>query len=336
MDITMHDNIVRRRSFLKTVAFCSGVYLFRPFAFGSNENRTILRFGLIADVHQDVMHDAPHRVKAFAEAMNVAEADFVCQLGDFCCPHERNREFLESWKQYAGPGYHVLGNHDMDGGYAREQTVAFLGMPGRHYSFDNQGVHVMVLDGNDPGGKSKGYKRYIAEKQLHWISADLRVTSLPTIILIHQALDDATGIENSEDVRNILEDAKTKTGQNKVVACFCGHHHDDQAKHINGIHYIRINSASYTWVGGKYKHESYGKDIHQKFPWISHTAPYKDPLWALVEIDLTRGRMVVTGKKTTWVGPTPWELGIDKKTKDPSVCAPRISDRAMTSLFNKT
>ena len=335
MDVTKHDHMTSRRSFLKTVSFCSCACLSQSFTFGSRKIPVVLRFGLIADVHQDVMHDGCQRIGAFVEAMNKAKADFICQLGDFCWPHERNREFLEHWRAFDGPQYHVLGNHDMDGGYTREQTVALLGMPGKHYSFDRKGVHVMVLDGNEPGGKSKGYKRYISKEQLSWISKDLEATSLPTIVFTHQALDHSAGVENSEDVRKTFEEAKTETGQKKVVACFCGHHHDDQARQINGIHYIRINSASYTWLGGQFKHESYSKDIHREFPWISHTAPYKDPLWALVEMDLTRGCIVIRGKKTSWVGPTPWELGIDKETKDPNVCAPRISDRVLW-FWNKT
>jgi len=328
-----YDELIERRSFLKAVSLSAGTFLLQSCSSTTDSEgdpRAVLRFGLIADVHQDVMHDGPQRIKAFAEAMNEAKADFVCQLGDYCRPHEGNLDFLGCWREFEGRRYHVLGNHDMDGGYTREQTVAFLGMPGRYYSFDCKGVHVVVLDGNDPGGKSKGYKRYISHKQLSWISSDLKATSLPAIVFIHQALDDSTGVENSEDVRRILEEAKTRTGQKKVVACFCGHHHDDQAKQINGIHYIRINSASYAWLGSKYKHESYSKDIHREFPWISHTAPYKDPLWAFVEMDLTKGRLVVTGKKTSWVGPTPWELGIDRNTMDPDVYAPRISDREIS------
>ena len=225
MNVTKRDNITSRRSFLKTVSYGSGAYLFQPFTFGSGKNPAVLRFGLIADVHQDVMHDGPQRIKAFTEAMNEAEADFICQLGDFCQPHARNRGFLEQWRQFNGPRYHVLGNHDMDGGFTREQTVAYLSMPGKYYSFDKKGIHVVVLDGNEPGGKSKGYKRYIADEQLRWLAADLKATPLPTIVFSHQTLDSASGVENSEAVRKVLEAARTETGQKKVVACFCGHHH---------------------------------------------------------------------------------------------------------------
>ncbi len=337
MDTTKHDHTTGRRSFLKTISSCTGIFLFQPFAFGASEKRTILRFGLIADVHQDIIHDGSQRIKAFAEAMNEAKADFVCQLGDFCQPRTRNQGFLENWKRFNGCQCHVIGNHEMDGGFTREQVVEFFGMPAKHYSFDKNGVHIIVLDGNDPGGKQKGYNRYVSTEQLNWISGDLRSTLLPTIVFIHQALDDApgAGIENSEEVRKVLEEAKIETGQQKVVACFCGHHHDDQAREINGIHYIRINSASYVWLGGKYKHESYNKEIHKEFPALSSTAPFKDPLWAFVEMDLAKGRLIVTGKKTSWVGPTPWERGVTRKEKDPNVYAPRISDRAIPFLVNR-
>ncbi|NIP96728.1 MAG: alkaline phosphatase, partial [Akkermansiaceae bacterium] len=48
-----------------------------------------------------------------------------------------------------GPRYHVIGNHDTDGGYQREQTVAWWKMTARYYSFDHAGTHFVVLDGND-------------------------------------------------------------------------------------------------------------------------------------------------------------------------------------------
>jgi len=321
--------MTNRRTFLKTVSLCTGVYLLQPDVYGSTEVHTPLRFGLIADVHQDVMHDGERRISAFAAAMNDAKADFVAQLGDFCQPDPRNRPFLERWRQFDGPRFHVLGNHDMDGGYTQEQTVQFLAMPGKHYSIDIQGVHVVVLNGNDPGGTSQGYQRYVGPQQLEWLREDLEATSLPAIVLSHQAIDSPSGVENSDDVRAVLEAANAQAGRLKVVACFCGHHHDDQARQINGIHYIRINSASYSWLGGDFKHESYAKEIHEKYPWISYTAPYRDPLWAMVELDLGKGRLVVTGRESVWVGPTPWELGMDEKMKDPKIVGPRISDREL-------
>jgi predicted phosphodiesterase len=286
-----------------------------------------LAFGLIADVHHDVMHDAISRIDAFTSAMTAAQVDFTCHLGDFCQARECNRAFLDRWNSFGGPRYHVLGNHDMDGGFTAEQTAAFYGMPAPYYSFDVKGIHFMVLNGNEPGGKSKGYKRFVSPKQIDWMEKDLSATESPVIVLIHQALGTAEGIENASDVRKVLERPKTSSGRNKVVVCFCGHHHDDSLDQVNGINYIRINSASYYWLSSKFKHKSYGDEIHSKYPYIECTAPYRDPLWATVEIGVSHDRILVRGKKTQWVGPDPWAVGADKKTIDPAVVVPWISDR---------
>ena len=85
--------------------------------------RPLLRFGLITDVHHDVMPDGPERVAAFADAVTRAGADFVCQLGDFCQPRPENRDCLKALERFRGDRYHVLGNHDMDGGVSREDVA---------------------------------------------------------------------------------------------------------------------------------------------------------------------------------------------------------------------
>ncbi len=37
----------------------------------------------------------------------------------------------------------------MDGGFTREQTIEYWGMPTKYYSFDMKGYHFIILDGND-------------------------------------------------------------------------------------------------------------------------------------------------------------------------------------------
>ena len=52
----------------------------------------------------------------------------------------------------------------------------------------------------------------------------------------------------------------------------------------------------------------------------------KDPLWALVTVDLRRGFLEIDGRRTEWVGPDPWELGASKESFDPGTIAPRIGN----------
>ena len=109
-----------------------------------------LTFAVCTDIHQDIMHDGPQRLQAFVEAAVSSQVDMAVQLGDFCQPTEVNRPFLEIWQALPLPRYNVLGNHDMAAGSTRQQTVAYMSMPDRYYSFATRGWHCAVLDGNDP------------------------------------------------------------------------------------------------------------------------------------------------------------------------------------------
>jgi len=97
-------------------------------------------FGLCADVHQEVMHDAVERMAAFVGAMSARQVDFVAQLGDFCQPREENRRFLETFHAFDGPHYHVRGNHETDGGFGADQVKSFWGVDELVYAFEHGDV----------------------------------------------------------------------------------------------------------------------------------------------------------------------------------------------------
>lgn len=288
-----------------------------------------VRFAVIADVHKDVMHDADERLQTFVKTAKEQQVDFVLQLGDFCCPVPENQSFMTVWNSFEGPRYHVLGNHDTDGGFKREQTVEYWDMQSRYYSFDINSLHVVVLDGNDQGPGQKPYFRYIAEDQLNWLRDDLQQTGLPTIVFVHQSPErhDKGGIENGQKVQALLASAMDQNGVSKVVACFTGHHHRDYTRTINGIHYAQINSASYYWLGGNYLTVRYSEDIDKQYPYIKYTVPYKDPLFAMVTVDPRRGFLTIEGRTSEFVGPSPWDLGASRADMEAESLVPMIRDR---------
>ncbi|QEL19758.1 metallophosphoesterase family protein [Limnoglobus roseus] len=285
---------------------------------------TPLRFGIITDVHHDLVPDGVARVTAFADAMTAGKVDFVCQLGDFCTPKPANRPFLAAFERFAGDRYHVLGNHDMDGGFTREKTVAFFGMPGRYYSFEKAGVRFVVLDGNDPGGKTKGYKRFIGKYQLDWFAKELATAAGPVVVLVHQPFDDQPfeAIENHAEVRAVLKAANAKGP--KVAAVFSGHHHMNYVQKIDDVPHVQVNSASYYYLGA-HSHMSYDAETHKKYPVLAGTCPYKDALWAVVTIDQTQGKLTIEGKSTEWLGGSPWDVGAKETAHDPKMVQPMIS-----------
>ncbi len=267
--------------------------------------------GIVADVHQDVIHDAYARMVYFVDQMNQRKPDYVIQLGDFAVPHARNQPFLEAFNGFKGPRYHVLGNHDMDHGFSKQQTVQWWGMKARFHSFDVGGWHFIVLDGNDANPKPwSGYNRYVAEEQREWLEQDLAATSSPTLVYSHQSLEAAGGVANAQQVRDVLQQANRQAGWTKVFACLSGHHHTDYLKTINGIAYLQINSMSYAWVGGQHRRTRFRPHVEKAYPWVSYTVPYRDPLYAVLTLDPADGTMTVDGMQTEFVPPTPEEMGL--------------------------
>ena len=274
-----------------------------------------VRIGMCTDVHLPTMHDSEYRITTFINSMKKEKPDFIIELGDFGTPDPKYAPLFAIWNSFPGDKYHVIGNHEMDGGYTREKTMAYLQMKSSYYSFDKNGFHFIVLDGNDKKSpEAKGYKQFIAPSQVNWLKDDLANTNHPVVIFSHQGLtlytseDETYGVENWQEIQEILVKHNQTHPGKKVVACFNGHTHYDDAVQTDGIWYITITSMSYHWLGEKYAHATYGDEVDKNFKWIKYTAPFKDPLFTLVEIS-SKGILKIAGKKSEWVGATPAELG---------------------------
>ena len=290
-----------------------------------------VRIGMCTDVHLPTMHDAEYRITTFIDAMKKEKPDFIIELGDFGTPKENCAPYFKIWDSFPGDKYHVIGNHEMDGGTSHEAALQYRNLKIGYYSFEKNGFHFIVLDGNDKKDpQAKGYKQYIGAEQKAWFVRDLASSKLPVVIFSHQGLahyssaDEEYGVENYKEMQGILEAHNAKNPSAKVVACFNGHTHYDYAENINGIWYVTITSMSYHWLGEKYAHLQYGEEVDKNFKWFKYTAPFKDPLFTVVEIS-TKGVIKIAGKKSEWVGKTPWELGYPENLK--KYMRPEISKR---------
>lgn len=301
-----------RRSFLRRVCSAAPAMTLLPLfqscggqPDGSNLSAPAgkIRFGMIADAHADLIPDKMKRLDSFMEKVFTSETDFILQLGDFCFPKLENLDFVELWNTYGGSKYHVLGNHDMDVS-SKGVIMDYLGMTDAYYSFDQGGVHFVVLDANYlyADGEYKHYdtanfyvddslRTFINSEQLEWLRSDLKTNQLPTIIFSHQSLiNPLWGVKNRVEVQQILEEANKEAGYQKVIACFNGHDHIDFHRSLNGIHYIELNSMSYQWVGAKYSNKTrYDAALYTAYPNLDKIAPYEEALYTFVEIDLQNG-----------------------------------------------
>lgn len=254
--------IINRRQFLKysgvSVAACAA----DPFSVFAKD-KPLLTFGIVTDSHYADRETAGTRcyreslakMKEAMKEMTLRKTDFVVHLGDFKDQAEHPDEqstlaFLgkleRAYASYSGPRYHVLGNHDADS-ISKQQflhTVENTGIAKdlSYYSFDHKLIHFVVLDGNFTSagipyekGNFDWTDAFIPNEQLEWLQNDLRKTTLPTIVFVHQLLDNVDDpkycLKNAGEVRNVLDES------DRVRAVFQGHRHKARYNKLKNTHY---------------------------------------------------------------------------------------------------
>ena len=346
----MHDQSkFSRRKFIEQLGLAtSAIVLPISFYTGCKSNTImtqpspLLSFGVMADVHADLIPDKMERLEKFIDQAVAKDVDLIVQLGDFCFPKKENLDFLKLWNQFEKPKYHLLGNHDMDVS-SKQETMDFWDMPNAYYSFDQKGVHFVVLDPNYLYTDSQyvdydkanfyiddGMRTYINQEQIEWLQHDLQSTQLPCIILSHQSLINSIwGIKNRVEVQTILEKENQRAGYTKVFACFNGHDHIDFHRTLNGIHYVEINSMSYQWLGEKYSNKTrYPASLYEQYQHLDKLGMYEDSLFAFIEIDMINGQLKIEGVQSEWLAPSPSDLNMPAQVYGAQSSA-IISDRVV-------
>ncbi|NVO19815.1 MAG: metallophosphoesterase [Bacteroidetes bacterium] len=241
--------------------FISGI-----FTCCSQESHPIITFGIVTDVHYADIPDKDNRAYSQSldklgfcvKKMNEHAVDFLIELGDFKDCNSTNSEeksliYLyraeQVFKEFNGPKYHVIGNHDVDCLSKSEflSQVQNTDIPNNstYYGFTQKGIHFIVLDANyDSAGRDYEKGKFdwndpnIPEEELKWLKKELKKASGTTIVFCHQLLDGHGDhyVKNAKEVRKILE----KSG--KVAAVFQGHYHEGQYHLMNGIHYYTLKA----------------------------------------------------------------------------------------------
>jgi predicted phosphodiesterase len=318
-----------RRRFLKSSALATFSFLLSPSLrqlFASNA--APVRFGLISDLHKDIIHDADLRLQTFLAEMETHSPQALIQLGDFAIPKPENQDFIDRFNRGNDQVFHVLGNHDLDEGYAVQQVIQSYGMPSRYYARSVQGIRVLVLDGNEAGSPTAGpgYASYIGKQQQAWLEGELESSKEPVLVVSHQPLAGIYTVDNAYEMQALLSRFASK-----ILLAINGHAHVDQQLVVGGVRYLHLNSASYYWVGAKLAHQSLDASVHAQHPSLAMTCPYAEVLFALLTIDPQVGTVTVAGRESRWLGPSPAALGYTILTAEEQekYLQPKISDRAL-------
>ena len=225
-----------------------------------------LRFGIATDVHYAdtqtrgtrYYRDSLEKLSECVATMNARKVDFLVELGDLKDQdsppvEQKTLSYLKTaekiLQQFAGPTYHVLGNHDMDS-ISKKQFLSHVENTNiesgcSYYSFDFKGVHFVVLDANfRSDGTDYDHGNFdwrdanIPNAEMDWLKKDLAAAAGRSIVLVHQPLagTEYEYVNNAGQVRGILEESK------KVLAVLQGHHHPGDYIEKNGICYYTLRA----------------------------------------------------------------------------------------------
>lgn len=268
---------MRRSEFIKIIS--GGVLLL---ATGKSANATTksvtrrgrrgLRFGVVTDIHYSdrpisgtrFYRESCIKIREAIEHFNRSDLDFIIELGDMkdmLRPDKdpartlRDLDVIEGYfRKFDGATYHALGNHDMDC-ISKSEFLSHTHNTGRakgqaYYSFAARGVRCIVLDANyNPDGTHYCRGNFswkhtlVPDEQLRWLDKELaRYSNQPTLIFLHQLLDNFSGLSksvyvgNADAVREVLE------RHPQVMAVFQGHHHAGHYSNRAGIHYVTLQA----------------------------------------------------------------------------------------------
>ncbi len=298
-----------RRKFLKASSIAAVSFAIPKAAFAFTKSlKNNVTLGVISDLHHDLIPDGKERLNGFLKEVSKRKPQAIIQMGDFAFPSETNRELVNLFNEAHPNSFHVLGNHDMDEGFSKEDCLKSWGIPSSYYSKEVSGLKLIVLDGNDIGSPTQkgGYASYIGPVQQEWLKSELEASVLPVVIISHQPIAGVYPIDNTGEIQQILS-----AFSQKIILAINGHAHVTQHLVVGGVNYVHINSASYYWVGAKFKHKSYPDSVHEIYPSLEFACPYESSLFAFLTIDPVSNKVTVRGKKTKWIGPNPAELGYD-------------------------
>jgi len=219
---------MNRRSFIKTS--CGTICLLSIPAWWSCNHTSPVRFGLITDLHfadrlpagSRYYNQSKQKLLEAIHVFNKSNLDFIIELGDFKDQDDHPKktqtlayldEIESAFRQYDGPVYHVLGNHDMDS-ISKRDFLAHTKNHGvaegkNYYSFVYNRLKFIALDANynedgsdyDSGNFDWTSAR-IPGSQLQWLKTELAEGREPVIVFVHQLLDWFSGVHESLYIRN--------------------------------------------------------------------------------------------------------------------------------------
>ena len=286
-----------------------------------------VKFMVFTDLHYDEMGDGAKRLDELVRAIEKNNPDFCICLGDFCEPIDDNLHLKSNIEGTGVPIYFAVGNHELDH-HSIDEVQTFMRLEKTYYSFEVQEYKFIVLntcywnkDGVDYPYYRRNYKeqgavfQVVPQDELEWLEAELQDNKKYIIFSHHSFINEFAnrGVNNRQQVREILKNKN-------VLLCMNGHDHGDAMKMEDDTVFYTVNSASYMWAGSQI---ASSEELTRKYAYLHGILPYKQVLYAMVEIDETTIR--IQGIDGEYLSVTPYDIGLHDYKWNGVLVLPRTS-----------
>ena len=281
-----------------------------------------VKFTVFSDLHHHppwYKSDAPERLTAIQKRARENNAEFLLHLGDFSHKPSACPELIRQFKEFAIPGYFVLGNHEFDID-PYETVLESMGMEKGYYFFDHGGLRFVIMDDNYfrefPGVhfhySERNYfdhsrcRTWMPPEEIQWVRETVMTSPFPCILASHAPITYPTGsgMHCKKEVKAILDKAQNTPG--RVILCLNGHYHRSGLDIVDGIPRLDVNSATFNWVPNP--HKLFKDEWYQQYECIGNQVIYKDPLSCVITLDSDNGTMKIEGCRSTFVGGVSTEI----------------------------
>ena len=225
-----------------------------------------LRIAIVTDIHYGPDRyskkgdEAIELLDIFVQKTNALKVDLVVDLGDRISNTDRDTDLnhlknvSSLFQQLKVAHYHLIGNHDVVHMPISDQETV-LNASLSHQSFDMSGWHLVFWSASCVLHGAAGFR--LEQSDLDWLEADLKASTLPSVIFSHMPVDTGSMVgnyyfeklyagggqhQNASIARQLIERSE------KVVAVISGHVHWNQLHIMDGIPHISLQSLSETFT----------------------------------------------------------------------------------------
>lgn len=270
-----------------------------------------IKFLVFSDLHYEQMEDGEERLNTIIRAIKDNRTDFAVCLGDFCAPIDENKGLLERIRSAGVPIHFTVGNTEL---YRNDMqtTIDFWGMDKPYYSFETEDYKFISLNTNYYRDSSAcelpffrtNYKGttfpVVPREEVEWLRRELEGDKKKIIFSHHSLVNEfqQRGVHNRQELHELFREGN-------VLLCMNGHDHGDSVTVRDGIVYYSMIAASYIWLGFQIDSDAERKE---KYSYLNGMLKYRDPFYAVVEID--GSDVKIRGMEGAYQSVTPDDIGL--------------------------